>query len=236
MLINNENTDVSEPIDEELSSVQKEIIREIRKTQTIMIFQMVSLLLFALANGGFFVPYIIYEVTGNVLIPRIIIAFFFFISVLRSAIKFSPFLRKGYKILHETEYSNGKHGFQTGIVHYVAEFYQLYKHGKNKYVNETKSNPTKKVPKVFIWELIAFLIIGVLLIGYDTILLVWYPTFTSQELNIILFSITITFYCTLLILTMIIKKRTDNWVNGYLQIENWGKNLELKSSKKEKME
>ncbi len=229
----NDNHDVSGPIDEELTSIQKDIIQEIRKTQTLMIFQMIALLLFALCNGGFFVPYITYEISGNVVIPRIIIAFFFFIAVLRSAIKFSPFLQKGYKILQDIEVSNINGNFKSGIVRYVAEFYQLSKEAKNKYCRSKRKNSVEKVPKVFLWELIAFLIIGVLVIGYDIALLSWYPTHTSAVFNITFFSITAVFYTILVILTLILKKRTDKWLTGFMQITEWGKKIESKYGKSE---
>ena len=226
MLQNNNNHDVIGLIDEELNSIQRDIIHEIRKTQTIMIFQMLSLLLFALFNGGYFVPYITYEVSGNVLIPRIIIAFFFFIAVIRSAIRFSPYLKKGYKILRDIELSNSNGGFRSGIVHYVTEFYQLSKHGKNKYCEEKNGSAVDKVSKVFLWELIAFLIVGILLIGYDVALLGWYPTRTPFGINIALFSTTVAFYLVLVLITLVLKKRSNKWLDAFRQISNWGKKIE----------
>ena len=126
MLTNNDKYD-SGPIDEELNSIQKDIIHEIRKTQNIMIFQILALLIFALFNGGYFIPYITYEVSGNILIPRIIIAFFFFIAVARSAYRFSPYLRKGYKILHDIELSNSDGKFKernSPICHRILSIIQ----------------------------------------------------------------------------------------------------------------
>jgi hypothetical protein len=236
MLTNNDNHDISDPIEEELNSIQREIIHEIRKTQNIMIFQMLSLILFALFNGGFFVPYITFDISGNVLIPRIFIAFFFFIAVIRSASKFSPYLCKGYKILREIEQSDSNGKFKSGIIHYIAEFYELSKHGKNKYCSEKQGDLIEKIPKVFLWELIAFLIIGVLLIGYDVALLGWYPSYTPFGLNIGLFSATVTFYLVLVLLTLILKRRSDKWLAGFQHITQWGENIEKTSIKSTKGE
>ena len=214
------------PIDEELTSIQKDIVYEIRKTQNIMIFQMIAILLFALFNGGFFIPYITYEVSGNVLIPRIIIAFFFFIAVMRSAIRFTPYMREGYKILLYIETSKSDGNFKSGIALYVSEFYQLSKYGKNKDCKEKNGSAVERVPKVFLWELFAFAIIGILLIGYDIVLLGWYPTHTPFGVNIALFSLTVILYLVLIVLTLILKKRADKWLEGFKEITKWGKSIE----------
>ena len=226
MLTNGDNHNGSEPINEKLNYIQKEIIYEIRKTQNIMIFQMCALLLFALFNGGFFIPYITYEVIGNALIPRIFIAFFFFIAVVRSAIKFTPYMRKGYKILRDIETTKSDGNFKSGIALYVSEFYQLSKHRKNRYSKEKNGSVVERVPKVFLWELLAFVIMGVLLIGYDIVLLGWYPTHTPSGVNIALFCMTVVLYLVLVVLTLILKNRSDKWLEGFQEITKWGKRIE----------
>ena len=216
---NIDNHEVSEPIDDKLISIQKDIFQELQKTRNLLIFQIISVLLFSLCNGGIFFTY---NATGNELIPRIIIVSFFFIMVILNVVKSSLLLAKSNKILRKNKLSIEKGDFATGIIHYKTEFYQRSIRRKDKYSEDENRNTMEIVPKVLFWELI----IGVLLIAYDYVLLTIYPT-NHPIFHLYLFGFAIALYIILIRLTLILRKTILRWHYGFLQVIERGKRLEL---------